>query len=323
MSKSIVTSLLLAASAVGAIAQQYEIARIAPLAGATRTYANDINARGQIVGFCEFGSGNSRAFVLHNESVIEISVPGEDTSAVAINDHGTVVGVSRDIFDEYHAFVWTPASGIRRLFPSRMESVASDINNAGDIVGRLDRKPFVIRDLITTILPTIYDTFSIATGINENGVIIGRDAPPQNEFPIGVRWVNDIPQQLSGGTGKWPSEINDSNQIVGSHWTYHIQTEIPVGWSGITMYNLPSLVGRGMGYGINNHGDKVGWVLDRNWQYGTAALWRGTKLVLLQLRISEPGWVLFSADRIAADGRILGSGRHFGDLSAYLLTPTK
>src|SRR5687767_2251981 len=132
MSKIASILILLVGFLSAGITQPYVISRIAPLPNADETYVNDINARGQMVGFCRFKGQPSRGFLLDDGVVTEIRVAGADTSALAINDSGTVVGVWTDAFDATHAFEWTPATGIRGLFPSRMATRPADINNHGD-----------------------------------------------------------------------------------------------------------------------------------------------------------------------------------------------
>jgi probable HAF family extracellular repeat protein len=323
MNKVSVLSFLTAVLSSASLGQRYVITQIAPFPDAEATYINDVNSRGQIVGHSTFRDDVSRGFLIDNGVLTEISLPDEDTLAFAINDSGTVVGFSTGESDVTRAFQWTANAGFQMLFPTRERSVAYDINNHGHIVGQLGYgRPYVMRDGVTTVLGTIYGISGRAVAINDDDVIVGSESPPWIEFPRGVRWIDDIPQQLAGGDGKFPRRINSNGLIVGMHWTYHIQTERPVYWSGNSLFYLPSLVGRGMGYGINESGDMVGWVLDRNWQQRTAALWKNLQLVLLQSEIATPGWDLGEASCISNSGQIYGRGTYNGTLTAFMLTPT-
>lgn len=316
----LVLQLCALAAFAGASAQPYSITRIEGLPGATETYVGEMNARGQIVGVSRFPGGETRAFILENGVATDLGSFGGDTSAGRINDHGAIVGYSENAQEERQAFVWTRELGMRPLFPTRTRSAAMDINNAGDIVGSYGNRPFVIRQGVVTFLPTIYGEYSEARAINDAGVIVGLDKP-NTEFAFGIKWVDDMPTILPGGLAMWPGKINESGQIVGSHWAFHIHTEYSVTWIGNSVFELPSLVGVGMASGLNERGDMVGWVLDRNWQYGTACLWRNLELVLLQSLITAPGWVLYGAGSISDDGRILGSGTYNGAQAAFMLTP--
>lgn len=60
--------------------------------GGDTSSAVDINDRGVVVGSATDVQGRSRAFVYAQDEMRELPVPGEVTSAVAINRHGDIVG---------------------------------------------------------------------------------------------------------------------------------------------------------------------------------------------------------------------------------------
>ena len=217
-------------AACSASAQQYEIRAIKGLPGAYESTIHQINVKGQIVGISRFAEGPAKAFLISGGQVIEVGNLGREANSISINDNGQVVGTSMDLDHNPTAYTWTPSAGIQRLFPNRVRSYANHINNAGSIVGAYDGKPFAIRNGVFQLLPPVYpQTFSTAVSINEAGVIIGRNAV--GEWPVAIRWVNDVPTVLSGGLAMWPAEINESGQIAGYYFSYYSHTEKPVTWS--------------------------------------------------------------------------------------------
>src|SRR5216683_1308272 len=118
-------------------AQTYSVTDLGVLRpGSARVH--DINANAQAVG----GSGHphgseTHAFIWQKKTgIVDLgTLSGGDYSvAYALNDSGTVVGVSNTA-NTMHAFHWTPASGLQDLgtLPGTDASQAFAINNAGQI----------------------------------------------------------------------------------------------------------------------------------------------------------------------------------------------
>jgi len=116
--------------------------------GGTRSEAYALNEQGQIVGYSTTATGARHAF-LWTPGVgmqdLGVLAGGLASAARGINDRGEVVGGSTlpspvpTRNPERHAFLWTPAGGMQDLGALGGEftsSVAFDINNAGQVVGR-------------------------------------------------------------------------------------------------------------------------------------------------------------------------------------------
>src|SRR5687768_18519626 len=90
--------ILLAVSTLGAcsLAQEYSIRAVRGLPGAQETYINAPNSLGQITGISRFYDGPSKAFIIDGDELIDIGSLGESAIGVKVNDHGKVVGTSRD-----------------------------------------------------------------------------------------------------------------------------------------------------------------------------------------------------------------------------------
>ena len=105
---------------------------IGPLSGFEICEATDINNIGQVVGYCSKRDVlEDRAFYWSIETGMIDVFSGTNAVATALNDHGQVVGTSFGADSRNHAFLWTQSSGIVDLGFSS----ASDINNAGQVVG--------------------------------------------------------------------------------------------------------------------------------------------------------------------------------------------
>jgi len=186
------------------------------------------------------------------EIVAEISAPGcppfgnAPIVASAINDHGVVVGHIVDCAFNEKPFVWSQETGLV-LIPlpagvTRAEPM--DINNHGEIVGRLARtgvngfRVFRLKDGVWTELPpTGAGVHSEAFGINDDGWVCGyRDT---SEGRKAFRWRGDVVEELASpiGGGAVAMDVNtdaNSTGIFGSLiiglaflWEHDHTIEIP------------------------------------------------------------------------------------------------
>jgi probable HAF family extracellular repeat protein len=99
--------------------------------------ALDINNRGQVVGHASFGSGADHACLWQNGVLTNLDTGPEPwQDAVAINDHGWIVGNSFSYGP--HAFLWR--AGVRIELESLGGAGASvvDVNERGQVLGQSD-----------------------------------------------------------------------------------------------------------------------------------------------------------------------------------------
>ncbi|MET0321569.1 MAG: hypothetical protein ABW069_12690, partial [Duganella sp.] len=107
--------------------------------GGQRAFGFHINAGNEVVGRSDV-AGNTREagfFWSRLRGMVPIDGGGYLTDVAALNDRSEAVGYAIRNNESYYAFKWTPATGLTQL-PGLASSVtsASDINNAGEIVGR-------------------------------------------------------------------------------------------------------------------------------------------------------------------------------------------
>ena len=149
---------------------------------------NGINNHGLAVGTAFRLLEPFRAVVADpdKQSLIDYSPPGRSHSmANAINDHGVIVGYSNRGPDPIQAAIFHGPDDFTQLGTMGLEeSWAEDVNNAGDIVGaafdpNVGLRAFLYRDGqmhdLTRLLPeeSGWDELMFATGVNDNGVIVG------------------------------------------------------------------------------------------------------------------------------------------------------
>jgi probable HAF family extracellular repeat protein len=211
--------------------------------------AMDINNRGQVVG----ASGTHAALWEHGV-LTDLGTLGESTSvAVAINDHGQVVGNTRTATGESHAVLWEHGR-ITDLGPGE----ANDIDNHGVIVGRGESRAC---RWIGHRRIDFGSEDSRAQAINERGQIVG-GSQVAGEPGHAVLWrhgsMTDL-GMLPGAIFSYANDLNDRGQIVGNS-TLPDGTAPPVMWSNGRMIDLTTvgLPQYSMAIGINNRGDIAG-----------------------------------------------------------------
>ena len=176
------------------------------LSGFDSSAASGVNASGQVVGSCN--GTVMRPFLWDDGTMTNLGTLGGSISvANAINDDGTVVGWSWIATEATpHAFVWDATNGMQSLgdLDGTDSSVASDVNEAGDIVG----------------YAYLYHTSYGYPGI-----------------PTATLWRNGIPMALDnpGGYTSTAVAVNDATddhgvQVVGAVYHWNLGLWVPYLW---------------------------------------------------------------------------------------------
>ena len=221
--------------------------------GGTISVADALNATGQVVGYSTTATGAVHAFLwtpgvgMQDLGVLD---GGTSSRARGINDRGEVVGQStlprtdpRE--PQTHAFLWTPAGGMQDLGAlggGLTSSVAYDINNAGQVVGRSYSADQIIfpptdPELLSRAflwspghgmqdLGALSGGHAIAYAINDAGQVVGKSwlatssPPPYGQNLRAVLWepgqdIRDLGGLWVGPYNSAAYGINEAGQVVG------------------------------------------------------------------------------------------------------------
>jgi probable HAF family extracellular repeat protein len=177
----------------------------------------DINNHGQVAGRDD---NNGFAFITAPNSTALIHIDTDDgigafESATAINDDGLVTLDS--------GFVWTQTGGRQSIAPG--VSSAVDVNNLGQVIGLANGTAFITAPGVgeLTLLDTLGGSFSLATGLNNLGQVVGHSMTVDgtlNAFvTLGDALINleTLPDIMDAGWSNLTvAAINDAGQIAGT-----------------------------------------------------------------------------------------------------------
>jgi len=245
---------------------------------------------------------------------------GANSQALAVNNHGQVVGTSdvRPGSEDSHAFLW--ADGRMRdlgTFGGPI-SAALDINDHGQVVGAADTASFVghaflwahgrMRDL-----GTLGGTFSVATGINDQGVVSGYSATPSGATHAFL-WRDGHMNDLGLGDSSTANDLNNHGQIVGGYPS-------PLGgfhayrWQHGAATPIDTQSNYSEAFAINARGQAAGWAGFPGSDFFHAALFSHGQTIDL----GTLAGAFSKANGIDHDGRVVGqSDSPTGPLHAFL-----
>lgn len=193
------------------------------------TRASDINDDGDIVGNCSSGNNGILRPVLwnHRGGADDLGAFGSDLGGIAseINDRGEIVGEStpETIYDNGRAVIWRQKGfpiPLGPCTPETCDSMASTINNRGDLAGYVNGTLFVqIGGTFKNIGALSGSQFNEPTEMNDSGAVVGVS------YPTGligaVRswiWTPDAGLQemsFTFATETFVTGINNKGEIVG------------------------------------------------------------------------------------------------------------
>ena len=243
------------------------------LPGNVQSYANGINDKGQIVGYCMTSEYLQTAFIFSGgimQSLGSIAT-NSDSLANGINNKGQVVGSSVVSGGAVHGFLYS--GGVMQDLGSMggNYSVAYGINDNGQIVGvsgtsvAQKEDAFLYNAGTMQDLGTLGGNFSTALAINNKGEIIGYSTTASNESHAFI-YTNGVMVDLGtlGGSLSYALGINDEGQIVGLSYTSNDSAIHAFLYTNGTMVDLDNLLPTNSGWtfdqagAINNSGQIVG-----------------------------------------------------------------
>jgi len=189
------------------------------------------NNRGQIVGNYFIGYGcciEFHGFVYDNGVFSEFAMPGAiNTTPLAINDSGQIVGIARVSFADSVAFVYD--NGVFTTFEVQGTTpFPTGINNRGQIVGYFNKngiyRGFIYDDGVFKVLdgPVAGTTSTFVTGINDRGQVVGYAFAANKYYSFlydhrGVFTLINPPAEAFRGSLEVMG-INNRGEIVGSYF---------------------------------------------------------------------------------------------------------
>ncbi len=206
---------------------------------------------------------------------------GPQSTALAINSLGQIVGYSSLANGERRAFLWENGVMTDLGTLGGTESLARNLNNRGQVIGAStlpngDSHAFLWEKGVMSDLGTLGGNGSSPIGINEKGQIVGsaRTADSFSSFPF--LWENGIMTALSGIPGQ-ANAINDRGEIAGWVRETVAQPYRAVRWHDGHMTELG--LENGNPWGINSQGQiagRIGALLQGFlWQEGTVTVFGG------------------------------------------------
>ena len=224
---------------------RFPITDLGTLPGGHRSYAYDINDRGQVVGSRSMASGESHAFLWESRRGTGHwrrggrkdlgTLGGALAQASAINNRGQVVGssyIEGRLYNPDHSFLWEKGrmKDLGTLDPQgpahNQQSFATAINDREQVVGHSETASGLYRAFVwkkgkmtaLTLKGTPEETESNARDLNDRGQIVGNWTVYDSHEPHASLWQRGKRVDLGtlrGGTVSGASGINNRGQVVG------------------------------------------------------------------------------------------------------------
>jgi probable HAF family extracellular repeat protein len=283
------------------------------------------------------GHTRTHAVSWNSGSITDLGTLGlaeaDQSVAFAVNNAGQVVGQNFLGFVGGTAVLWSGG------LPTSLEPVlggfssASDINDAGRIVG-LRGSPsdfsswsaFLYDSVSGEVvdLPDLGDPFRAAgEAINEAGDVAGYASPSLNVFHA-TKWTAQVPNDLGtlGGTHSFGRAINAAGEVAGESWMPGDSSTHAFLWREGVMQDLGTLGGiHSSASDLDDAGRVVGTASTPD-AGNHAFLFEDGVMTDLNEHISPlSGWVLLEATALNGSGAIVGTGGVNNETHAFLLTP--
>jgi probable HAF family extracellular repeat protein len=209
------------------------LAHEVPIPQATDANASDIDNAGDIVGRYTARNGETMAFLVRHGEVLDLGTLGQtnrNSVAEGINKRRQIVGTSTIDTPtpagnfQTRAFLYQQGTMTALATPAGYGSVASRINERGQVIGRLEPNDASWETWRAALwdkgqVKVLLDQASDARGINNRGQVVGAVLTGSGGFFYepgqGVRSLNDLIDTSTGWNIFYAQAINERGQIVG------------------------------------------------------------------------------------------------------------
>jgi probable HAF family extracellular repeat protein len=181
--------------------------------------ANDINEMGDIVGGGDTGFGEFHAYLLSEETSIDLgTLGGSESEALAVNGPGQIAGHSRirGQVAKHAFFIPEPGTMLDLGTLGGATSVAHDVNDRGEVVGLAETGAGQAHAFLWTAEGGMRDltslgTVSIGLAINNRRDVVGGSG---HAF-LWTERTGMVDLGTLGGRTSCANDVNDSGYIVG------------------------------------------------------------------------------------------------------------
>lgn len=334
---------------------KYSIVDLGTLPDGASSYAFQVNATGQVVGYADTPDSDKHAFLWQNGKMQDLgTLAGNMSLAFAINDQGNVVGITNaqegdklptgDVVIGIHPFLWKNGKMVNIEYAKLEEArwTPHAINNRGQVAGSVTIQFRGIHAVIwqNGKFTDLGGEQATAFAINDSGQTVGESkwegGSTQRAFLANPgRPMRDL-GALGTAVMSVAQGLNNKGEVVGWSLTSnpavtHEAKSHAFLWRAGKMTDLGTLGGESSSASaINDKGQIVGVSEDNERTY-RGFLWQNGKMVSLDSllpansgwRISPPQESPYSLARMHINqrGQIVGCGNHDGKLHAFLMTP--
>ena len=347
-------------AALAALALPHAAAQAPPTYSVEQTHpspfggkANTINDAGLVGGSVSTadpqGVNDPAEAFLWQDGVVtwQGSFGAQAAGVAAVNENGDAVGDAPDPaapFDGATAAFFRPAGGDLQAIPAppladyRQFAYSADINDAGLAAARWrvvtaattpefgpTYHPVVWNTFTgeTTVLPTLGELYARATGITEDGELVGAAIPTNGDIVHAARWTPDGQGgytiedlgTIDGGTYSECNGVNDAGTCFGEATTATNGGALPAIWERGQPGRLVPMPDGATGctaVDINENGDFVGRCEISREFYATVWIDEVPYVLDVLLDATGAGWRLTEAKGINNNGWIVGRGERAG-----------